>query len=50
MHIAFHLHFETPLPPCYGFCGDEGRGLQMRRVMGRGAAGATHFLCKWVFL
>ena len=34
--IAFHLHPETLLPPCCGFCGDSGCVLRTRRVGGGG--------------
>ena len=46
IHIAFHRHSKTLLPPCYGFCGDSSCILRMHRVKGGGATGAAGFVRK----
>ena len=43
IHIAFHLHSETLLPPCCGFFGDSGCVLRMRRLKGGGGHKRSRF-------
>ena len=50
IHIAFHLHSATVLPPCYGFYRETSCVLRMRRVKaGGGGTGEAGFLRKRIF-
>ena len=47
IHIAFHLPSASLHTPCYGFCGETGGILHMRRVKGQPVSCANGFFCKF---